>query len=66
MASLTPGVTQLANTKTATVTAIADNTYPNVWANDTVDGSFGVTSAIRLTDIEPNSGHVFNSVLGAD
>jgi hypothetical protein len=63
VASLTSGVTQLANTKTATVAAIADNTYPNVWANDTVDGSFGVTSAIRLTDVEPNSGHVFNSVL---
>ncbi len=63
VASLTPGVTQLANTNTATVTAIADNTYPNVWTNDTVDGSFGVTSAIRLTDVEPNSGHVFNSIL---
>jgi len=63
VASLTPGVTQLANTNTATVAAIADNTYPNVWTNDTVDGSFGVTSAIRLTDIEPNSGHVFNSIL---
>ena len=34
-----------------------------MWTNDTVDGSFGVTSVIRLTDIEPNSGHVFNSVL---
>jgi len=63
VASLTSGVTQLANTKTTTVAAIADNTYPNVWANDTVDGSFGVTSLIRLTDIEPNSSHVFNSVL---
>lgn len=63
VASLTPGVTQLANTNTATVAAIADNTYPNVWTNDTVDASFGVTSAIRLTDIEPNSGHVFNSIL---
>jgi len=63
VASLTPGATQLANTNTATVAAIADNTYPNVWTNDTVDGSFGVTSAIRLTDIEPNSGHVFNSIL---
>jgi hypothetical protein len=63
VASLTPGVTRLANTNTATVAAIADNTYPNVWTNDTVDASFGVTSAIRLTDIEPNSGHVFNSIL---
>lgn len=63
VASLTPGVTQLANTNTATIAAIADNTYPNVWTNDTVDASFGVTSAIRLTDIEPNSGHVFNSIL---
>jgi hypothetical protein len=63
VASLTPGVTQLANTKSATVAAIADNTYPNVWGNDAVDASFGVTSAIRLTDIEPHSGHVFHSVL---
>jgi hypothetical protein len=63
VASLTPGVTQLANTNTATVAAIADNAYPNVWTNDAVDGSFGVTSAIRLTDIEPNSGHVFNSIV---
>ena len=62
VASLTPRVTQLANTNTATVAAIADNTYPNVWANDRVDGSFGVTSAILLTDIEPNSGHVFNNM----
>jgi hypothetical protein len=62
VASLTPGITQLANTNTATVAAIADNTYPHVWTNDTADGSFGVTSAIHLTDIEPNSGHVFNSV----
>jgi hypothetical protein len=33
-----------------------------VWTNDTVDGSFGITSAIQLTDIEPHSGHVFNTV----
>jgi hypothetical protein len=30
VASLTRGVTQLANTNTATVAAIADNTYPSV------------------------------------
>jgi hypothetical protein len=57
VASLTVG-TRLANTNTATTAAIADNTYPNVWNNDSVDGSFGVSSPIRLTDVEPHSGHV--------
>ena len=61
VASLTVGTT-LANSATATTTAIADNNYVNVWNNDSVDGSFGVTSAITLTDIEPNSGSVFSSV----
>ena len=61
VASLTIG-TPLANTNTATTPAIADNTYPNVWNNDSVDGSFGVTSPIRITDVEPLSGHVFSSV----
>lgn len=61
VASLTVG-TPLANTNTATTPAIADNTYPNVWNNDSADGSFGVTSSIRLTDIEPRSGHVFSTV----
>jgi len=61
VASLAVGST-LAGTATATTTAIAGNRYVDVWANDTVDGSFGITSAIQLTDIEPHSGHVFGTV----
>jgi hypothetical protein len=52
--------TPLANTNTATVPAVANNNYVTVWNNDTVDGSFGVTSPINLTAIDPNNGHVLN------
>ena len=31
--------------------ATNDGTYPNVWLNDTVDGSFGITSPIYLDQI---------------
>lgn len=61
VASLVVG-TALPHTATATIPAVAGNDYVNVWNNDTADGSFGVTSAIRLTDIDPNSGHVFSTV----
>ena len=61
VASLQVG-TQLANTATSTTTAIAGNDYVNIWNNASVDGSFGVTSPIELTVINPNSGHVFNAV----
>jgi hypothetical protein len=57
VASLTVGTT-LPNTDTATAQAVAGNNYVEVWNNDTVDGSFGITSAIRLTDVDPHSGHV--------
>jgi hypothetical protein len=36
--------------------------YVTVWDNASVDGSFGVTSPVTLTVINPNSGHVFNTV----
>jgi hypothetical protein len=52
----------LAGTATATSLAVSGNNYVTVWNNDKPDGSFGVTSPITLTDIEPNSGHVFNSM----
>ena len=42
--------------------AVAGNDYVNVWNNDGVDGSFGVSSAITLTDINPNTGTVNGSV----
>ncbi len=35
-------------------TAIADGTYPSVWNNDSVDGSFGITSKIFLDQIAPD------------
>jgi hypothetical protein len=62
VASLKVGTT-LPNTDTATTTATADNTYTQIWNNEKPDASFGVTSSIRLTDIEPHSGHVFRSML---
>jgi hypothetical protein len=62
VASLTVGTT-LPNSAKATTSAISNNNYVTVWNNGNVDGSFGVTSAIRLTDVEPNSGHVFNTVV---
>jgi hypothetical protein len=33
--------------------ATSDGTYPGVWANNVVDGSFGVTSPIFLDQITP-------------
>ncbi len=59
VASLTVGM-PLPNTATATIPAIAGNDYVNVWNNAAVDGSFGVTSAIELMEVEPRSGRVFH------
>src|ERR1700689_971998 len=59
VASLAVG-TPLANTNTATIPAVSNNNYVTVWNNDTVDGSFGVTSPIYLTAVEPDSGRVLN------
>ena len=61
VASLAVG-TPLPNTDTATTPAISDNNYVTVWNNDTVDGSFGVTSPIHILDVEPRSGRVLRSV----
>ncbi len=61
VASLTVGTT-LPNTDTATTQAVAGNNYVEVWNNDTVDGSFGISSPIRLLDVEPHSGHVVRSL----
>lgn len=58
VASLKVG-TPLPNTATATVPAVAGSDYVNVWNNAAVDGSFGVTSAIELTAVDPDSGRVF-------
>jgi len=61
VASLVVGTT-LPNTADAGVAAVAGNDYVNVWNNAAIDGSFGVTSAIQLTDINPNSGQVFSTI----
>ncbi len=44
------------------IAAVAGNDYVNVWNNAPVDGSFGVTSAIQLQDINPANGQVFNTI----
>jgi hypothetical protein len=62
VATLKAGVTKLPNSATATTTAIAGNSYVDVWENASVDGSFGVTSAIQLTDIDLSNGKVFRSM----
>jgi hypothetical protein len=46
---------------TPPTTAINDGTYPFVWNNDTVDGSFGITSKIFLDQVTP-SGFVISSL----
>jgi hypothetical protein len=50
IASLTIGTT-LAKSATATAMAVAGNNYVTTWNNASVDGSYGVTSPIQLTDI---------------
>lgn len=62
VAALTVG-TPLPNTATSTTTAVSGNNYVSVWDNESVDASFGVTSPIRLTAIEPHSGHVFGTLV---
>jgi hypothetical protein len=61
VASLKVGTT-LPDTATATTTAIADNSYVTVWNNESVDASFGVTSPIRMLDVDPRSGRVLGSL----
>ncbi len=59
--TLTPGVTRLAGSAgspPSCVTATAANDYVHVWSNETPDASFGVTSAITLTDVDPSTGNV--------
>jgi hypothetical protein len=60
-ATLKVGAT-LPSTKAKTAAAVADNNYVNVWNNEAVDASFGVTSAIQLTDVDLSNGKVFRSM----
>jgi hypothetical protein len=58
------GVTLLppnCTTATPCVTATASGTYPDVWNNALVDGSFGITSKIVLDQLTP-SGALVNSL----
>lgn len=61
VASLTIG-TQLPDTATETIAAVAGNAYPMVWNNASVDGSFGVTSPITLFDINTFNGRVLHTL----
>ncbi len=60
--SITPGVTQLpAGCTTNCVAAVADGGYPEVFNNEAVDPSFGITSPILLDTITP-SGHTMGTL----
>ncbi len=61
VASLAVG-TKLAGTATATAAATSGNNYVTVWSNEAADASFGVTSAIQLTDLDPSSLQVLSRV----
>jgi hypothetical protein len=54
-ADIQPGVTQLPPgcTGSGCHTAIADGAYPYVFNNNTVDGSFGVTSRVFVDELTP-------------
>jgi len=57
--SITVGTTQLPpNCTTGCAAAIAGGSYPQVFNNDTVDGSFGVTSKIMLDELRLDGDHV--------
>ena len=61
VASLSIG-TILPHTATATTNAVANNDYVHVWNNASVDSSFGVTSLIAITDVDPATGQVCHSL----
>ena len=49
----TPGNCQSANT---------DGTYPQVFNNDEADSHFGITSPIYLDQVDPDTGHLINTI----
>ncbi|MGA7540252.1 MAG: hypothetical protein WBW93_15965 [Steroidobacteraceae bacterium] len=61
VAALTVGTT-LPDSDKKTTAAVAGNNYVEVWNNASVDGSFGVTSPILLSDVDPHSGHVLRTL----
>jgi len=65
VATLNPasGVPQLPGANAGqSVVPVANGDLPDVFNNDGVDGSFGVTSAITLDDVNATSGAVLNSL----
>jgi hypothetical protein len=58
---LPPGCSTAAKAYDPCGTAVAPGNYPYVFNNDSVDGSFGVTSPIRLLQLTPD-GRYINSV----
>ncbi|MEJ0094951.1 MAG: hypothetical protein WDN46_16445 [Methylocella sp.] len=52
----------LPDSATATTKAVASNNYVTVWNNESVDASFGATSAIQLIDVDPFTGRVFSAL----
>jgi hypothetical protein len=62
VASLAVGTT-IPNTADAGQPAVAGNDYVNVWNNAKIDGSFGITSPITLTVLNPSSNQVLNTIL---
>jgi hypothetical protein len=61
LALLTIGTT-IPNSATATTTAVAGNNYVTVWNNASVDGSFGATSPILLSDVDAFSGRTLHTL----
>lgn len=61
IAGLTVGST-LANSATATTTAVAGNNYVTTWNNEAADAAYGVTSAITLRDLDATTGAVLHTV----
>src|SRR5579859_4969716 len=51
--NIVAGVTELPPGSSTAALAIANGDYPQVFNNDTVDGSFGVTSPLYLNEISP-------------
>jgi hypothetical protein len=60
LAFLTIGTT-LPNSATATTAAVAGNNYVTVWSNASVDGSFGATSPILLSDVDAFTGRILHT-----
>jgi hypothetical protein len=59
--NVTKGMTLPPGCTSGCVMAISDGTYPFVFDNNTVDGSFGLTSNILLDELDPRNGKLLDS-----